>query len=106
MLKNKSFWRDGGGDTIIRFSEDTEQKESLYRHKRGKARKISDVLNQLLALAQIKIDIKQDVNRMRLSDVPYFVGNPQKIRETTGWNAQYRFEQGLCDVLEYWRNCK
>ena len=78
----------------------------VYNICSGKARKITDVLNQLLALAQIKIDIKRDVNRMRPSDVPYFVGNPQKIREATGWNAQYRFEQGLRDVLEYWRNCK
>lgn len=78
----------------------------VYNICSGKARKISDILNQLLALAQIKIDIKQDADKIRPSDVPYFVGSPQKIREATGWNAQHHFEQGLRDVLEYWRNCK
>ena len=83
-----------------------EVPSGVYNICSGKARKISEVLNRLLDLAQIKIDIKLDAGKLRPSDVPYFVGNPQKIQEATGWKAQYSFEQGLRDVLEHWRNCK
>lgn len=69
----------------------------------GQPRKISWILDFLLSQSKVKIEVKQDPERMRPSDVPEYWGSNEKINRETGWAPEIPFEQTLTDTLEYWR---
>jgi GDP-4-dehydro-6-deoxy-D-mannose reductase len=54
-------------------------------------------------MSRAPIQVRQDPERMRSSDVPEIVCDATRIRECTGWQTTISFEQSLCDVLDYWR---
>jgi GDP-4-dehydro-6-deoxy-D-mannose reductase len=76
----------------------------VYNICSGKGYKISDVLDILLAMSEVKVKIKQDSARMRPSDVPVLIGDNTKFCEATGWMPQIPFEKTVNDLLDYWRN--
>ena len=78
----------------------------VYNICSGKARKIQEVLEALLKLSTVQVEVRKDPARMRPSEVPFFVGNGQKLREATGWKPEVNFEEGLGKVLAYWRQKK
>jgi len=67
-------------------------------------RSIRQVLDQLLALTQKKIEVAEDPKRLRRSDVPVLRGDCSKFRAKTGWKAEIPFEQTIKDLLDYWRS--
>lgn len=70
----------------------------------GNARSIKSVLDLLLSFSEVKnIEIKQDPERMRPSDVPVLLGDCSKFKKETGWEPQIPFEKTLEDTLNYWR---
>lgn len=76
----------------------------VYNICSGKARKMQEILDQLVALSEVTISVVQDTDRMRPSEVPFFVGDARKLKAATGWQPRYDFEKGMEAVLEYWRN--
>lgn len=78
----------------------------VYNICSGKARKIQEVLEALLKVSTVQVEVRKDQARMRPSEVPFFVGNGQKLREATGWKPEVDFEEGLVKVLAYWRQKK
>lgn len=64
---------------------------------------VGKMLSMLIAMSNKNIEIKQDPNRMRPSDVPILLGDCTKFREKTGWRPEIPFEQTLRDLLNYWR---
>ena len=64
---------------------------------------IKEVLNLLLSMNDVKIETKQDPNRMRPSDVNILHGDFSKFREATGWKPEIKFEKTMKDLLDYWR---
>ncbi|MBU1626127.1 GDP-mannose 4,6-dehydratase [bacterium] len=75
----------------------------VYNISSGTTYKIKDVVKMLLERVSIDIDIKQDPERMRPSDVPVLLGDNTKFCEKTGWKPQIPFEKTLEDILDYWR---
>lgn len=75
----------------------------VYNISTGKAIKIGDMLKLLLSYSKIKVDIKEDIARMRPSDVPVLIGDNNKFVQKTGWKAQIPFEKTMEDLLNYWR---
>lgn len=77
----------------------------VYNIASGKAWKISDVLNMLLSMSskKDKIEIKEDPERMRPSDVPILLGDATKFRKKTDWKPEIPFEKTLEDLINYWR---
>ncbi|MBU0476758.1 GDP-mannose 4,6-dehydratase [Patescibacteria group bacterium] len=70
----------------------------------GKTRTIRSVLDILLGLSKVRnIEVRQDPNRMRPSDVPILLGDCSKFREQTNWRAEIPFERTMEDLLNYWR---
>jgi GDP-4-dehydro-6-deoxy-D-mannose reductase len=61
------------------------------------------VLDHLLSLSKADVDIQQDPERMRPSDVPVLDGTAAKFEKCTGWRPEIPFEKTLEDILEYWR---
>ncbi len=76
----------------------------VYNICTGTAWKIQDMLNYLLSKSTAKVTLRKDPKRMRPSDVQVLIGDNSKFRKATGWEPQYKFEQTLDDLLEYWRS--
>ena len=76
---------------------------SVYNIGSGKAIRIRDALNQLLALSTTKIEVQTDPARMRPSDVQVLHCDATRFREKTGWEPLVPLEDTLQDMLDYWR---
>ncbi|HEX5132265.1 MAG TPA: GDP-mannose 4,6-dehydratase [Candidatus Krumholzibacteria bacterium] len=76
----------------------------VYNICQEKCWSIQEMLDQLLALTDVKIEVKTDKTRMRPSDVMLLLGDCTKFRADTGWKPEIPFAQTLSDTLEYWRS--
>lgn len=75
----------------------------VYNVCSGKGYKVRDLLNQLIAMAKKKVEVKElDPAKLRPIDDPLFIGDNSKMRKL-GWEPQVPIEQTLKDTLEYWR---
>jgi len=74
-----------------------------YNVGSGQAHAIQEVLDYLIAQAQVPIQVKPDPERMRPSDIPRVVCDCTKLHTLTGWEPSIPFDQSLSDVLEDWR---
>ncbi len=75
----------------------------VYNVGSGQSHSIREVLETLLSFTALPITVETDPNRMRPSDVPRVVCDYRRLREATGWEPAFPFEQSLRDVLDYWR---
>jgi GDP-4-dehydro-6-deoxy-D-mannose reductase len=76
----------------------------VYNLASGRAWMIQEILDHLLGLSHLEhVEIREDPERLRPSDVPVLVGETSKIRQGVGWEPRIPFEQTLRDLLQYWR---
>jgi GDP-4-dehydro-6-deoxy-D-mannose reductase len=75
----------------------------VYNVGSGESHTVQEVLDTLLAMSRVTIEVRQDPERMRPSDVPESVCDPTRILEQTGWQTTIPFEDSLKDILDYWR---
>jgi GDP-4-dehydro-6-deoxy-D-mannose reductase len=75
----------------------------VYNVASGKAYRIREVLDLLLAHSGRDIEVREDPERLRPSDVPLLLGDPTKFREASGWKPEIPFERTTADLLDYWR---
>jgi len=104
-------------------------KGEVYNIASGKAVRVGDILEKLIALADAKIEVRLDPKRLRPSDAPRIVGDASKFRRATGvfahrptgtagrnaglaglpvrknsgWRPGIPLDDTLRDLLEYWR---
>ncbi|NMA41413.1 MAG: NAD-dependent epimerase/dehydratase family protein [Lentisphaerae bacterium] len=76
-------------------------KGEVYNICRGYAWKISDVLELLLKIADIKVTLQQDPKLMRPSDEKTLLGDNRKLR-ALGWEPVIPFETTLLDIYNNW----
>lgn len=69
----------------------------------GRAYRIGDLLDLLLAQSTVRITIEVDPSRLRPSDNPVMVGDPSRLLADTGWVPVIPIEQTLADLLNDWR---
>jgi GDP-4-dehydro-6-deoxy-D-mannose reductase len=70
----------------------------------GTAWVIRDMLETLLRFSKVPIEIRQDPERLRPSDVPLMLGDYTLLHQQTVWQPEIPFEETLLNVLEYWRS--
>jgi GDP-4-dehydro-6-deoxy-D-mannose reductase len=70
----------------------------------GRAISIKSMLNRLLSLSDKNIEIVQDAERMRPSDVEILQGDCTQFKKATGWESTYTLDDTLEDLLNYWRS--
>lgn len=75
-----------------------------YNVGRGKAVKISYILETAVSMATRPVEVKQDPARMRASDIPIIEPDVSLINADTGWSTEISMEQTVKDTLDYWRN--
>lgn len=69
----------------------------------GRARRVREVLDGLLALARVRMAVEPDPARMRPSDIPRAVGDPRRAEAVLGWSPAIAWDTTLADVLDDWR---
>jgi GDP-4-dehydro-6-deoxy-D-mannose reductase len=68
----------------------------------GHSYRIGDLLDQLCAIAGVRVTIRVDEARLRPVDMAELRGDPSKMREHTGWAAKRPINETLRALLEYW----
>ena len=70
----------------------------------GKKRKISEILDILLALStQKNISVKVDALKLRPIDLKVIYGDNSKLKKETGWKPVIDINRSLADILNWWR---
>ena len=64
----------------------------------GVATSIRDILAELIRIAHVPVEVREDPARMRPSDVPLLYGSNKKIRDATGWSPQITLRRSLQDI--------
>jgi GDP-4-dehydro-6-deoxy-D-mannose reductase len=75
----------------------------VYNIASGEGISIRDLLDKIIALAQVEVKIEVDPARLRPSDVEILLGDASKFRADTGWEPRIPFDQTVADLLDYWR---
>jgi GDP-4-dehydro-6-deoxy-D-mannose reductase len=70
----------------------------IYNVCSGVARSIRDVLRELIIAAHVPVEVRDDPERLRPSDVPLFVGDASKLRAATGWEPHIAFAGSIRDI--------
>ena len=69
----------------------------------GRAVPIREILEGFLALASLRIEVRQASQRLRPIDIPILTGDAGRLRGLTGWLPEISLRQSLEDVLDDWR---
>jgi len=85
------------------FALDKGTPGEVYNISSGTGIKIKDLLAKLIELTKVDIEIKQDPNRLRPSDVELLTGSAEKFKKATGWKPEIPFDKTLNDLMDYWR---
>lgn len=86
-----------------RLLADKGMSGKIYNIGRGRAVSIQYILDTALSLANTDIQVKNDPERMRASDIPIIEPDVSGIFADTGWKAEITVEQTIEDTLNYWR---
>jgi GDP-4-dehydro-6-deoxy-D-mannose reductase len=70
----------------------------VYNICSGSAISMRDVLGELIRIANVPVEVREDPARMRPSDVPILYGNNGKLRSATGWSPRTPLRRTLQDV--------
>jgi GDP-4-dehydro-6-deoxy-D-mannose reductase len=66
----------------------------------GRAVAIREVLRQLVTIARVPVEIRDDPARMRPSDVPVLFGDATKLRAETGWEPRFTLAASLREIYD------
>jgi len=77
---------------------------AIYNLASGIPHSIADILDILLSLSAQQIAVEVDQQKMRPVDVPRLVGDCSLIRQKFNLHPEYRIEQTLLDILDFWRS--
>jgi len=69
----------------------------------GKDYSIREVLDELIRMSGLDVEVREDPERLRPSDVPVLLGDNSKFRKATAWEPKIPYEKTLQDMLDYWR---
>ncbi len=76
----------------------------VYNVCSGRAHRIGDILELLLAQARVPIRVAVDPALYRPNDTPIVVGSFRRLREELGWSPEIPIERSVGDLLRYWRD--
>jgi GDP-4-dehydro-6-deoxy-D-mannose reductase len=86
-------------NAYIALARDGESSE-IYNVCSGAAVTIRDVLRELILIARVPVEVRDDPTRKRSVEIPLSVGSPEKLRARTGWEPQIPLMRSLRDVYE------
>jgi GDP-4-dehydro-6-deoxy-D-mannose reductase len=69
-----------------------------YNVAGGRAIAMKEILRQLVTIARVGVEIRDDPARRRPADVPYLTGDAAKLRTATGWSPEIVLTTSLREV--------
>ena len=76
---------------------------AVFNLASGEARRIGDVLADLVRIAGVDVEVVSDPARMRASEIPVARGDAGRARAVLGWAPRVTWAVTLGDVLADWR---
>ncbi len=76
------------------------ERGEVYNVCSGGAVTIRDLLRELIAIARVPVEVREDPNRVRSGEIPLSVGSYEKLRAATGWTRQIPLPRSLRDTFE------
>lgn len=76
----------------------------IYNVCSGTAASIREILGELIRIAGVPVEVRQDAARMRPSDMPLMYGSSEKLRAVTGWSPRIPLRKTLQDVYAFFHN--
>lgn len=70
----------------------------VYNICSGRPVAIREVLRQLITIARVPVEVRDDPERLRPSDLPILCGDAAKLRAATGWEPLIALSASLRDV--------
>ena len=74
-----------------------------YNVATGEAHELRSVLDLLVEMADTELRVVVDPEKLRPIDFPVLYGSAAKLERLTGWKPEYRIEDTLRAILDYWR---
>jgi GDP-4-dehydro-6-deoxy-D-mannose reductase len=81
----------------------TDPSEGLFNICSGAARRIGDVLEDLLELAGVSVHLEVNPSLLRPTDLIRIEGDPSRAHRDLGWFPTQPWEETMRSVLDYWR---
>lgn len=79
------------------------RKGEVYNVGSGNAYKIKELLDILISCSTVEIEVQEDPERMRPSDVPLIQCDASKLKNECNWISERNISETLLDTLNYWR---
>lgn len=76
---------------------------AVYNICSGRAVRIADLLDLLLASCAVEVRVEHDPAKQRPADVAIRLGSYEALHVATGWEPRIPLAQTLADTLDYWR---
>jgi GDP-4-dehydro-6-deoxy-D-mannose reductase len=76
---------------------------SLHNVASGQGTSIADLLGEFLSLTDVRIEVREDPDRVRKTEIPMHIGDATSFTAETGWQRRYELRETLRDTLAYWR---
>lgn len=70
----------------------------IYNVCSASAVSVREILGELIRIAHVPVEVREDPARMRPADVPVLYGSNAKLREATGWSPRISLRKTLQDV--------
>ena len=92
-------------DTVRAYTTIVERGEPgrIYNVCSGRAFRIRDVLDRLIAMSRVPLTVTTDPARYRPSDNLVVWGDRSRIERELGWKPEIPLDRTLSDLLDYWR---
>ena len=75
-----------------------------YNLASGKSETVEFILNTLVQMARVKVEIRQDPDRVRQTQVMDVRGSYDKIKAASGWEPEIPLDKTLRDLLNWHRD--
>jgi GDP-4-dehydro-6-deoxy-D-mannose reductase len=76
------------------------ERGEIYNVCSGSGTTIRDVLRELIAIARVPVEVREDPSRLRSAELPLSVGSSEKLRVRTGWTPQIPLVRSLRELYE------
>jgi len=73
-----------------------------FNFSSGKALSIQSILDYLIEISGLKVQVRQDPDRMRPSDVPVLYGSYEKAKIELGWEPEWDIYDTLNEIYQFW----
>jgi GDP-4-dehydro-6-deoxy-D-mannose reductase len=74
-----------------------------YHVASGHSHSMQHLLDRLLALASVKVEVRQRADLVRTTDQTTPTVDVSRLRQATGWVPRFSLDQTLADILAFWR---